>query len=48
MINLEGSGRGLIVWYYHGIRVEGLRKATINLGQDSRSPSLDLDPGPPD
>jgi hypothetical protein len=32
--------------YYLRIRLEGLRKTTKNLGQDSRSPELDLNPGP--
>jgi hypothetical protein len=31
-----GSGRGLILRYYLGIRLEGLRKTTKSLRQDSR------------
>jgi hypothetical protein len=34
--------------YYSGICLEGLRKTTKNLSQDSRSPGRDLDPGPPE
>jgi hypothetical protein len=45
--DLEGSGRGLILKYYSGIRVEGLRKTTKDLSQDSRFPVWDLSPGPP-
>jgi hypothetical protein len=45
---LEGSGRGLILRYYPGIRLEGLRKTTKSFGQDSRFPSRDLSPGPPE
>jgi hypothetical protein len=30
--------------YYHGIYLAGLRKTTINLSQDRRSPDLDLNP----
>jgi hypothetical protein len=33
---------------YPGICVEGLRKTTTNLSQDSRSPGRDLNPGPPE
>jgi hypothetical protein len=43
---LKESGRGLILRYYPGIRMEGLRKTTINLSHDSRSlgPDLNLKP----
>jgi hypothetical protein len=44
-MRLKGSGRGLIIRYYPGIRVEGLRKTTKNLSQDSRSPGRNLKPG---
>jgi hypothetical protein len=44
--NFVGSVRGLILRYYPGIRLEGLRKNTENLNQDSRSPGSD--PGPPE
>jgi hypothetical protein len=36
--DLEGSGRGLILRYYHGIRLEQLRKTMKQLSQDSRTP----------
>jgi hypothetical protein len=31
-----GSGHGLILRYYAGIHLEGLRKTTEDLNQDSR------------
>jgi hypothetical protein len=34
--------------YFPGIFVEGPRKATQNLSQDSRSLGIDLNPGPPE
>jgi hypothetical protein len=34
--------------YYPGICLEGLRKATKNFSQDSRSPGRDLNSGPPE
>jgi hypothetical protein len=40
-----GSGRGLIVRYYPGIRLEGLRKMTKNLNQNSRSPGPRIERG---
>jgi hypothetical protein len=43
---VEESGRGLILRYYTGIRLEGLKKTTKPLRQDSRSPGRDLNPGP--
>jgi hypothetical protein len=43
---LEGSGRILILRYYTGIRLEGLRKSTRILSQDSRSSVRKLNPGP--
>jgi hypothetical protein len=43
---LEGSGLGLILRYYHGIRLEGLRETMKTLSQDSRSPGRDFNPGP--
>jgi hypothetical protein len=42
--NLVGSGRGLILRYYPGIRQEGLRKTTNNLNQDSRPPGPRISP----
>jgi hypothetical protein len=40
------SVRGLILRYYPGIRLEGVKKTTKNLRQDSRSPVRDLNLGP--
>jgi hypothetical protein len=42
---LVGRVRGLILRYYPGIRVEGLRKTTKNLNQDSRSPGSRFEAG---
>jgi hypothetical protein len=48
-MNWKGCGRKWS-WpnlkYYPGICLEGLRKATKTLSQDSRSASRDLNPGP--
>jgi hypothetical protein len=44
---VEGSGRGLIVRYYPGNRLEGLWKTDENI-QDSLSPGRDLNPVPPE
>jgi hypothetical protein len=50
MMNWKGFGRKLS-WcnrrYYPGICLEGLRKTTKNLSQDSQSLGQDLNPGPP-
>jgi hypothetical protein len=46
--DVEGSGHGLILRYYPGLCLEGLRKTTRNLRQDSWSPSRDLNPEPPE
>jgi hypothetical protein len=46
--DLVGSDRSLILRYYPGIRLEGLRKTTKILNQDSLSPGRDLNPGPPE
>jgi hypothetical protein len=46
--DLKGRGSGLILRYYPGIRLEGLRKTTKNLSKDSRSPGRDLNLGPPE
>jgi hypothetical protein len=46
--NLWESGRGLILWYYLGIRLEGLRKITKILTQDNLSPELRYETGPPE
>jgi hypothetical protein len=34
------------LWYYHGICLEGLRKTTKTVSQNSRSPCRDLNWGP--
>jgi hypothetical protein len=39
------SGRGVILRYYPGIRLEGLRKITKNLSQASRSPGPRFEAG---
>jgi hypothetical protein len=46
--HLEGNGCGLILRYYTVDRLDGLKKTTTNLSQDSRSPSRDLKTGPPE
>jgi hypothetical protein len=45
--DLEESSHGLILWYYQGICLEGLRKITKILSQDSWSPGQDSKTGPP-
>jgi hypothetical protein len=45
---LEGSVRDLILRYYPGIRVEGLRKTMKNFNQNSQSAGRVLNPGPPE
>jgi hypothetical protein len=50
-VNWKGFGRKRSwtnLGKYPGICVEGLRKATKVLIQDSRSPCRDLNPGPPE
>jgi hypothetical protein len=42
--DFKGSGRGIILRCFPGIRLDGLRKTTKPLSQDSRSPSRDLNP----
>jgi hypothetical protein len=44
----EESGSGLILRHYPSICLEGLRKTTKNLSQDSRPPGRDLNPAPPE
>jgi hypothetical protein len=44
--DVEGTGHGLILTYYPGICLEGLRKPTKNRSQDSWSPGWDLNPEP--
>jgi hypothetical protein len=48
-MNWKGCGRKRS-WpnlrYYPGTRLEGVRKTTKSLSQDSRSPGRDLNPGP--
>jgi hypothetical protein len=44
---MAGSVHGLI-WYYHSICLEGLRKTTRSLGQYSRSTGQDLSQVPPE
>jgi hypothetical protein len=50
MTNWKGFGRKQL-WrnlrYYPKIQLEGLRKTTKNLSQDSRSQGRDLNLGPP-
>jgi hypothetical protein len=46
--HLEGSGRGLILRYYPGIRLEEPRKTTNNFDHDIRSPGRDWNQGPPE
>jgi hypothetical protein len=46
--DVVGSGRGLIIRYYPGVCLEGLKKTTKSLSQDSRSLGRDLKPGPPE
>jgi hypothetical protein len=43
---LEGSGRGLILKYYHGTRLEGLRTSTKTICDDSWRPGRNFNPGP--
>jgi hypothetical protein len=43
--DLVGSGHDLILRYYPGIRLEGLKKTTKNLNQDSRWPESRFEPG---
>jgi hypothetical protein len=43
--DLVGSGLGLLLRYYPGIRLEGLRKTTKTLNQDSRSPGTRIECG---
>jgi hypothetical protein len=46
---LEGGDRGSIYCrYYPGIFLDGLRKTSKTLSQDSRSLGRNLDPGPPE
>jgi hypothetical protein len=50
-VNRKGFGRKRLwpnVRYYPGICLDGLRKTTESLIQDSRSPDRDLNPGPPE
>jgi hypothetical protein len=47
MMNLKGSGRGLILSYYPGIRWR-MSKTTQNLTQDSWFSGLDFNLGPPE
>jgi hypothetical protein len=44
----KGSGRVLILIYYPGIRLEGLRKTTKNLSEDSLSSARNSNPEPPE
>jgi hypothetical protein len=44
-MDLVGRGRGLILRYYPGIRLEGPRKTTKNLNQDSRSSGTRFETG---
>jgi hypothetical protein len=40
-----GCGRGLVLRFCSGVCMEGLRKTTKNLNQDSRSPVPRFEPG---
>jgi hypothetical protein len=44
--DLVGSGCGLILKYYPGFRLDGLRKTTKKFSRDSRGP--ESNPGPPE
>jgi hypothetical protein len=46
--DLYGSCRSLILRHNPDIRLEGLRKITKSLSQDSRSPGRNLNPEPPE
>jgi hypothetical protein len=46
--DVQGSGRGLILMYYPSIYLDGLKKNTENLSQDSRSLDWYLNPGHPE
>jgi hypothetical protein len=51
MMSLEGLGRtdrNLMLRFYPGNRLEGLRKTKKIISQDNRSPGRDLNPGPPE
>jgi hypothetical protein len=41
-MDVEGSVRVLILSYYYSICLQGLRKTSKNLSQDSQSPGRDL------
>jgi hypothetical protein len=43
---VEGSGRGLILRYYSGMHLEGLRKTMKAVSQDSRCLGQDLNKKP--
>jgi hypothetical protein len=43
-----GSGRGPILKYYPGICLEGLRKTSKDIGQDSRCPGSDSNQASPE
>jgi hypothetical protein len=45
---LVWSDRCPVFTYYTGIRLQGLRKTTKSLNQDSRLPGRDVNPGPPE
>jgi hypothetical protein len=45
--DLEGIGRGLILRHYSGIYLQGLKKITNTLSQDSLFPGRDFKPGTP-
>jgi hypothetical protein len=44
---MDAGGRDISLRYYSGIFLERLRKTMKSLCQDSRSPGVDLNPGPP-
>jgi hypothetical protein len=45
---LVGSGRGIILKYYPGIRLEGLRRTTKTSIRIAGRRGRDMNPGPPE
>jgi hypothetical protein len=46
--DLEGGDRGLILRYYPGICLQGLRETTKDLRQDKQYQGRNMNPGPPE
>jgi hypothetical protein len=42
------EGSGLVLRYYRGLCLEGLKKSTKTVSKDSRSPGPVLNPEPPE